>query len=293
MPDDGSMGLVASLTHSIMAPLVMSRYAIFWVSFALFSSSVAEERCYGSAARPIVLALSNCTMHRSDGQTVGSWGLSLSVASQDLCLVPSTVTNNTLVMGTDVCADDRNSTAAQCSSRRGGLFDLGAATSSFARTSLGDLRPDQGWAEIMKPLQPFTVAGNATIQLSDTSVPLTIAVVTEGQNHTTGQLGLGIESSVLDTLVQQKKIDSPVWGINAGSQSSNPRDGSLVLGGYDQASVSGHFTNFSMDYPINRHPGGRVCPLQVVIERLVLRPAGGDDIAISDLAQPIQACIEP
>ncbi|MCJ1246763.1 hypothetical protein MMC30_003972 [Trapelia coarctata] len=197
-------------------------------------------------------------------------------------------------MGVEVCSDDHNSTLAQCSSRRGGLFDIAAAGSSFVGISLMDLAADAGWQEIMKPLPPFTVAGNTTLQLpADISVPMSIAVITQGQNHTAGHIGLGIDSVFLHALVSQGLASAPAFGMNAGSQShSNPRDGSLVLGGYDKASVNGHFTNYSMDYPVIQRTESRICPLQVIIEKLVLRPASGVDVELISGSQPTPACIE-
>jgi hypothetical protein len=72
-----------------------------------------------------------------------------------------------------------------------------------------------------------------------------------------------------------------------------PRDGSLVLGGFDEDSVKDSFVNYDINYPVAEGTGGRDCPLQVTIEQMTLRPAGGPDISLSDKSSPFISCIEP
>lgn len=212
-------------------------------------------------------------------------------------MVPSTVVNNTVLMGADVCGptNEPDDTPDQCRSRRGGVFDVAAAGSSFHPMATSLLAPDPGWRVIMAPREPYKLAGETTLRLpADASVNMPVAIVTEGQNHTTSELGLGLDSKFLDRLVDSGLIRARAFGLNAGSRSlAHPRDGSLILGGYDRASISGPFTEYPMNYELNDEFAMRVCPLQVQIRRLFLRPAGGDDIPLSDEASPIPACIEP
>lgn len=114
-----------------------------------------------------------------------------------------------------------------------------------------------------------------------------VAVATGGQNHATSELGLGIDSVLLDALMNASLIPATRFGINAGSQSiAKPWDGSLVLGGFDQASINDHFTEYEMNY-------ARICPLQVSMQRLTLRPEGREGIVLSDEGSSFHACIEP
>ncbi|KAF7510332.1 hypothetical protein GJ744_006828 [Endocarpon pusillum] len=200
-------------------------------------------------------------------------------------------------MGVDVCRPDNrpNTTLDQCRSRRGGLLDVAAMGSSFIPIATSSLVPDDGWRKFMDPSQPFQQAGKTTLDLpSDASIEMPVAIVTEGQNHTTSELGLGLSSVFLQSLVDAGLIAARVFGLNAGSQSTaQPREGSLVLGGYDTASISSHFTEYPMDYPLLKEISNRVCPLQVKIRKLILRPADGDDITLSDEGSEIDACIEP
>lgn len=87
---------------------------------------------------------------------------------------------------------------------------------------------------------------------------------------------------------------SPVaaFGFLAGSLPiSRPRDGHLVIGGYDAASLAGPFTNYSMSDATTA--GNHVCPLQVVVEQLLLIRPELPDIELSSEGTPITSCIEP
>lgn len=245
------------------------------------------------SAKPIWLGLADCKIEQAETNTTDSWGIELTIGQpgQTLCLVPSTLLNNTVLMGADVCSDPNrgSDTIDQCRSRRGGLF---RATGSFTSTAARSL-DDPGWTALNNTLD---LAGQTTLLLrTDDSVNMTLAVTTGGQNHATSELGLGIESTFLEALVDAGTIPARAFGIDAGSQSvSNPRDGSVVLGGYDQASIGDHFTEFEMNYPmIHSDAGTRVCPLQVNIRRLVLRPEGGKEILLLEEDFNNYACIEP
>ncbi|ERF72359.1 hypothetical protein EPUS_06115 [Endocarpon pusillum Z07020] len=278
----------------------MASFRFFCIAFFCVIGFIPHYwRAEAACPKPIWLPLSNCTIARANTPTVDSWGTLLAVRSsgQELCLVPSTALNNSILMGVDVCRPDNrpNSTLDQCRSRRGGLLDVAAMGSSFIPIATSSLVPDDGWRMIMAPSQPFQQAGKTTLNLlSDASIEMPVAIVTEGQNHTTSELGLGLSSVFLQSLVDAGLIAARVFGLNAGSQSTaQPREGSLVLGGYDMASISSHFTEYPMDYPLLEDISNRVCPLQVKIRKLILRPADGDDITLSDEGSDIDACIEP
>ena len=67
---------------------------------------------------PVLLPLAICPQVEAVGIPVGIG----SNPPQLVCLGVSTVVNNTLVMGKEVCKGDQNTTEA-CAARRGGLFD--------------------------------------------------------------------------------------------------------------------------------------------------------------------------
>ncbi|KAF1851418.1 uncharacterized protein K460DRAFT_329459 [Cucurbitaria berberidis CBS 394.84] len=183
-------------------------------------------------------------------------------------------------------------TQAQCRSYHGGLFDLTTAGASFKNISItGDLPADPGW---IKFNPSYSVAGETDLGLvSNVAIPnMTVVVITAGLNFTAGHLGLGTHSVLLNHLKESSVIPSLGFGLNAGSQSTNnPRDGSLVLGGYDAASVTSPFSTYPMDYPDTL--AGRYCPLQVHIQGLQLLLKGLDPIQLIGEGDGHAACIEP
>lgn len=181
----------------------MALYRFFYIALFCFIDLIPYHwKVEAACPKPIWLPLSNCTIERANTPTVDSWGTPLEIRSsgQELCLVPSTALNNTILMGADICRSDNrfNTTLDQCRSRRGGLLDVAALGSSFVPIATSSLVPDDGWRKIMAPSQPFQQAGKTTLNLlSDASIEMPVAIVTEGQNHTTSELGLGLNSVFL------------------------------------------------------------------------------------------------
>jgi hypothetical protein len=253
----------------------------------------AASGCSSSSAVPIALTIANVSIASQDTST---YGIRFDVGDpkQNVCLTPSTVVDNTLLVSKNICAPGnlQNMTQAQCRSYHGGTFDLTAAGSSFHSLSTTTSLPeDPGW-ETFNP--PYTVAGGTNLDLvSNLAIPnMTVVVITEGINFTAGHLGLGKDSVILRHLKDSNKIPSLGFGLNAGSQSSqNPRNGNLVLGGYDSASVTSSFYTYPMNYSdtlAERH-----CPLQVHIQRLQLLLDGQDPYELIGIGDGHAACIEP
>ncbi|KAF2034065.1 hypothetical protein EK21DRAFT_85860 [Setomelanomma holmii] len=193
---------------------------------------------------------------------------------QNLCLKPSTVVDNTLLVSTNICNGGQNLTAAQRRSYHGGVFDLRTTGASFNNVSFtsANLPTDLGWNDFNPT---YSMAGQTQVDLvANVEVPnMTVLVITKGMNFTAGRLGLGRQSSLLHGLKDANIIPSLGFGLNAGSQSfRNPRDGSFVLSGFDSASLTGPFHEYPMNYSdtlAQRH-----CPLQVQIKGLQLRLKG-------------------
>jgi hypothetical protein len=263
-------------------------------SASLAITAGAASSCPASSVAPIALTLDNYTIASQDTRT---YGVRFDVGNpkQNLCLTPSTVVDNTLLVSANICdqASLQNMTQAQCRSYHGGTFDLSIAAGSFQKVSIAtaDLPLDLGW-KIFNP--NYTVAGNTNIDLiSNVGIPnMTVVAITDGVNFTAGHVGLGKESVILHTLHSAGKIPSRGFGLNAGSQSiDSPRRGNLVLGGYDSASVIGGFHNYAMNYSdtlANRH-----CPLQVHIQGLQLVMDGQEPIQLIGPGDEHAACIEP
>jgi hypothetical protein len=195
-------------------------------------------------------------------------------------------------MRTGICTNDNSSTLPQCISRRGGLFEERSASSEFVISSQADLLgPEPNW-DFFNP--QFSSAANTTIQFASdiflTSYPIALALA--GQSSTVSVLGLANDSVFLHQVVKAGLSPVAAFGLLVGSQSvSSPRDGHLVIGGYDAASLAGPFTNYLMSNATTS--GNHVCPLQVVVEQLLLIHPGLPDIELSSEGTPITSCIEP
>jgi hypothetical protein len=271
-------------------------------SLLTFSSPAhtVGEQCALSTATPILLRLTNCSFpangayYRSGVEVIDSWGLEVEIASpsQSLCLCPSTVVNNTAIMAGNICNNDPSmGTLAQCVSDRGGVFNPNDTTSDFKIFSTDNLVPDNEWDTFNAP---FGGAANTTIQFaSNLSLPaFPVALVLDAPNSSISQLGLANNSVFLHQAVKAGLSAVAGFGLLAGSQSvSNPRDGHLILGGYDAASLAGPFHTYPMSN--TTHAGSRVCSLQVEVETLILRRPNKPDVDLVTGGTPMYSCIEP
>jgi hypothetical protein len=241
------------------------------------------------------LTLDSCKV---SGTSVDSYGvtLTLSTPSQFVCVVPSTVVNSTLLIGSDYCQNFANGTAAQCESLSGNTFNIGAAGTSYnASTASAVLGSNPVWSKISSQT---LLAGNTSLFLPPkivTSYP--IGIITVGNNQNAGHLGLATNSQFLQAAIDDGLITQKGFGLDAGSQSiANPRPGKLVLGGYDQASMP-QLVPPSV-YPIGTSSDSeRDCPLQVTIAQLTLRfpSSGGNftDFNLTEAGINVPACVEP
>lgn len=244
----------------------------------------------------IQLVLGNCTILAPDQTDVNSWGILIRVeGSTELCVVPSTVVNSTLLQSSEICDSDQLNntglimTSAQCRSRRGG-FITRSAVPNATTDGLALLNP--GWINLENIIQ---YAADATLQLVTNTVTMVEGLITQGQQSTASHLGLAEKSTLLQALKDAGMIGARSWGLNSGSQSVLfPREGSLVLGGYDEASLSGPFFEYKIAEPnlLNNRP----CPLQILVSRLTLNIDGADQndsYDLIDTASKLPFCVEP
>jgi hypothetical protein len=275
-----------ALRHSVLACCIL---------YALVTFTVEAASCSASSASPIALIIANVTLA---SQNTSTFGVRFDVGDpkQNVCLTPSTVVDNTLLVSTSICTSGQlhNMTKAQCLSYHGGTFDLASASASFhsISTTAASLPADPGWSKFNPS---YSVAGTIDVDLvSDVTVPnMTVVVIAEGTNFAAGHIGLGKESVLLNQLKTSNAIPSLGFGLNAGSQSiQNPRGGSLVLGGFDAASVASSFYSYPMNYSDTL--AGRHCPLQVYIESLELLLDGVEEpVELLGEGDGHRACIEP
>ena len=266
------------------------------LSFSIFNSVIGSPTC-SWRTEPVILTYSqNCTIDENDASGIFSTGILLSLSDQDMCFTPSTVTNNTIAIGKDVCASDENLSLAQCASLHGRLFDIDSAKEKkeYTEEALSELAPDPGWETVMNPYKAFSAAGSATLRLPGAAVTMTIAVQNEGVNFTGHHLGLGPEAPIFSALDAQDVISARVFGLNVGQRSSSsgqPSQGNLIIGGIDNQRTAGSMYEFDMtEYSVNLND--RVCPLQVEMVGMTLQIPGEEDETLISESQPAQACLE-
>lgn len=271
-------------------------------------SALAQGRAAPSCQLPTIrLPFGNCSFPTTNQGRVYSTGILLGADQSDrFCGMVSTVVNSSLIQTSNTCSDKwLNVTSArvemtkqQCLSRRGGFLirdDL-PETSSVVRSSLSDLNP--GWVNITKndTNKPFQYAEEIELKIKDNSITMLGGLISQGQQHTMSHIGLAETSTLLQSLKDKGLIAARSWGLDSGSQSvAAPRNGSLVLGGYDASSFDGGWTTF----PISRSNlvRKRHCPLQVLITQMSFTVQVGGDKEQTKTpvsgSNALTACIEP
>ena len=98
-------------------------------------------------------------------------------------------------------------------------------------------------------------------------------------------LGLSPDSSFLRAAVEAAVVPSPVWSLWTGSRSiTNPIDGMLMIGGYDEARVAGTFTT---------SPVTSLCGLSIGIKNITYDTDEGSSSLFTGPTKYIQGCLDP
>jgi hypothetical protein len=107
-------------------------------------------------------------------------------------------------------------------------------------------------------------------------------------------LGLGQNSSIFQALLSTKQIASRSWSMFWGLEGPNKHsqlDGSFVLGGFDQAKVSG--PNYTQ--ALSTNDNNCDTKMLVTISDLVLNFVNGSDVSLFNGTRntALQACVDP
>ncbi|KAF2818659.1 hypothetical protein CC86DRAFT_364038 [Ophiobolus disseminans] len=152
---------------------------------------------------------------------------------QNITLMPSAWGNDTYVWSTGYAGCPGGSSASFCATYRGGIYDR---TSSETETVGANMVPH---------ISDNTVANwtrDDVKMLDGTSMPqYEFGQLTKSINSYVhkGELGLGRDSSFLKYLSDRKNVSSRSYSFFWGNEvTSEPRDGSLTLGGYDSALIA-------------------------------------------------------
>jgi hypothetical protein len=157
------------------------------------------------------------------------------------------------------------------------------------------LAPDPEWKILNEP--GFENAAKTVMQFPS-GVGLDSALIAlvgaEASNSSVGQLGLGNNSVLLKEMHSSGLSPSNGFAYLAGSQSYySPRNGHLIIGGYDKLSTEKDFVTFPMNASWN---GNRPCPLHVTVSELTLQGPGiqnGQNVPLITPGHSAPACIEP
>ena len=135
-----------------------------------------------------------------------------------------------------------NNSRAECSDQFGGLFNEGTSTtwSPVANSSVLDTASE---SEGINPNHATDLWGTDTMNLnSSLSIPKFPLGISRDEGEPMNTLGFGHNSTLLNILALNGSIASRTWSFWqgwTGAQTQYQMDGSLVLGGYDSAKVTG------------------------------------------------------
>ncbi|KAI9826349.1 MAG: hypothetical protein M1832_000266 [Thelocarpon impressellum] len=185
---------------------------------------------------PIEIPIRNITLPNNQSRRGAALGVGQPI--QNLAFQLYSGMNNTFMYDNNsVCASEN--TADQCQGLRGGFFDPQKSSSWAPAVDQGatGASPEVAQEVSTDIWGQDDLAFNSTFQLR--KHPLALK---REDNSVMNSLGLGRNCSLLNSLKLAGAITSRTWGLFngwTGIDAANQMDGSLVLGGYDEAKVSG------------------------------------------------------
>ncbi|KAL4773751.1 acid protease [Aspergillus nidulans var. acristatus] len=264
----------------------------WWISaililFALLTQNALSSNESHCVPYPIGIGIQNVTL----GNNVAR-GVSLSVGTpkQPFAFLPQWPLNSTFVYGTDGYCSDSMSEAA-CETFRGGAYDESTSTtgSTALDSHLAETSPYPAFSWVTDDL---ILNDNTTL----TEFPFGIARDDWGAQgyHPQAAIGLGRNSTILNTLYSAGRIASRSWAMwwgRTGASMTTQQDGSFVFGGYDRAKTTGANYTDKLNYANSKCPTGML----VTISDMVLNFANGTSASLFNDIQSsaMSACIVP
>ena len=203
--------------------------------------------------------------------------------------------NKTFVNDGTASGCDLNLTMVQCSNQYGGLFDEGTSTTwnatiYSALSTATEAVSDQGsdlWGT-------DTVKVNTTFSVPDFPIGILRSESPSGTGSgTINSLGLGRNATLLNMLSSVGIIASRTYGYFqgwTGPYAQYQTDGSVVLGGYDAAKVTG--SNITLPFaPSDACNNGYV--ITVTDIKMNLRNGSNISIIGQSAGASLKACVEP
>lgn len=179
-----------------------------------------------------------------------------------------------------------------CTTFRGGAYDP-TASSTQQDGADSAFAPDAGsYPSLTKISDTITLGSNVTLE----GFPFGVVLGDWGEQgyYPQAALGLGFNSTLLSTLVDAGTISSRTWswfwGLN-GPTASTQLSGSLVLGGYDKAKVSGTGYTQTLSADTDRCDTGLLMTLSDIIVNFV---EGSTSSLFPDSSSTVlAACLAP
>ncbi|ESZ93554.1 putative aspartic-type endopeptidase [Sclerotinia borealis F-4128] len=243
----------------------------------------------GCSAPPIPIRIGNVTL--STGETARGLDLSVGNPEQHFAFLPQWPLNNSFIYGTDGFCGSSWSTAA-CTTFRGGSYN------QFASKSRGVPATNSYPSDASPYPQMNMVSENITLSsnMSVLEFPIGIAKADWAEQGYYPQMamGLGANSTILNTLYSSGQIASRTWSMfwgRTGATAATQLDGGFIFGGYDRAKVTGANYTRTLTYSRTACSSGML----VTITNLVLNFPNGTDASMFGgiESDAIQACIEP
>jgi hypothetical protein len=173
------------------------------------------------------------------------------------------------------CPMDSDTPTARCIALKGGVFDRDASFTWLPQTKQSFRGSSQDYYTVLDTFdRGQDVISSSEFNLTNYSVGLLSKWTGDAADH--GILGLSINSTLLETLVEVGKISSNSWALDNGWSGYDETwfDGTLTLGGYDKSKFQGDL--YPQDFSIQSD--GRVdqeCALKVTIESMVMTNSSG------------------
>ncbi|KAJ0122696.1 hypothetical protein J7T55_003212 [Diaporthe amygdali] len=258
------------------------------------AASVTKVLGDSDCFQALSLDVGNVTL--SNGQTAKGVVMEVGTPPQSLAFLPLMPLNNSFVYGTSGYCNSVTSgwSVDGCTTFRGGAYDptnsstmqSDGAASLFASDATGT------YPDLEKLSDTVVLGSNFTLE----NFPVGIAQGDWGGQgyYPQAGLGLGPKSTLLSTLVDSGTISSRTWswfwGLD-GPNVSEQLDGSLVLGGYDKAKVSG--TGYTS--PITTGSDRCATGLFVTLSDVLVHMVDGTSVSIftDDNQALLAACIDP
>ena len=181
-----------------------------------------------------------------------------------------------------------NNTRLQCSNQYGGLFDEGSSR-TWSPTTFGAL----GTASESRLDQDYKWGSDTLLVNTTLSIPDFPLGIFRGSADYQNTVGLGRNSTLLNALVSAGAIFSKTFSIFqgwTGAQTQYQTDGSLIIGGYDSAKITGK--NITLPFTVE---DSCLSGLIISVTDVQMNLKNGSNVSIigESRGSALRACIDP